>query len=76
VYLFISGLVLAHQPAVPRDIGRQDGREPALDPLCAQGSSRKTACAGRQPRVDSAFHCAPWVDTDQRLAITDLINRS
>jgi hypothetical protein len=26
------------EPAVSRDIGRQDGREPALDPLSAQGA--------------------------------------
>ena len=68
-----AGLVLAHQPAIPRDIGREDGREPALDPLCAQGTLRKAACAGRKPRVDSLLHCAPWVDTDQRLAIADFV---
>src|SRR4051812_47271759 len=38
--------------------------------------SRKAACAGPKPRVDSALHCAPWGDTDQRLAIADLVNRS
>jgi len=31
-----AGLVPFHETAVSRDIGRQNGREPALDPLCAQ----------------------------------------
>ena len=31
-----AGLVRFHQAAVSRDIGRENGREPALDPLCAQ----------------------------------------
>src|SRR5229473_7816121 len=30
--------ILAHQPAVSRDIGGKNGREPALYPLCAQRS--------------------------------------
>jgi hypothetical protein len=34
------GLVLAHQPRVTRDIGREDGGETALDPLCAHVASR------------------------------------
>jgi len=46
-----AGLVLAHQPAVSRDIGREDGCEPAFDPLSAQGSPprgalRKTGLPG------------------------------
>jgi hypothetical protein len=31
-----AGLVPFHQAAVSRDIGRQNGGEPALDPLCAR----------------------------------------
>jgi hypothetical protein len=31
-----AGLVPFHQAAVSHDVGRQNGREPALDPLCAQ----------------------------------------
>ena len=31
-----AGLVLAHQSAIAGDIGGEDGREPALDPLSAQ----------------------------------------
>src|SRR5258705_13340587 len=31
-------LVPFHQSVVARDIGRQNGRELALDPLCAQGA--------------------------------------
>src|SRR5262249_33102980 len=34
-----AGLVLAHQPAVPRYITREDGRQSALDPLCGHGAS-------------------------------------
>ena len=33
-----AGLIRPHQPAVSRDIGGENGREPALDPLSAQGS--------------------------------------
>jgi hypothetical protein len=33
-----AGLVPFHQTAVSGDIGCQNGREPALDPLCAQGA--------------------------------------
>ena len=31
-----AGLVLAHEAAVAGDIGGEDGREPAIDPLSAQ----------------------------------------
>jgi hypothetical protein len=40
-----AGLVPFHQTAVARDIGGQNGREPAFDPLCAQG-----ALPGRGPQ--------------------------
>jgi hypothetical protein len=33
-------LVGAHQPRIPGDIGRQDRRQPALDPLSAHPPSR------------------------------------
>jgi hypothetical protein len=31
-----AGLVLSHEAAISGDIGGEDGREPALDPLSAQ----------------------------------------
>jgi hypothetical protein len=50
-----AGLVLAHEPAVSRNIGREDGREPALDPLSAQmslpaalGQCAPGRCSGQQ----------------------------
>ena len=30
-----TGLIMAHQPAISGDIGGEDGRQPALDPLSA-----------------------------------------
>ena len=45
--------VLPHQPAVPRDIGREDGHEPALNPLFAQGSLPEATHASLKPPDDS-----------------------
>ena len=53
-----AGLVLAHQPAVPRDITREDGRQSALDPLCGHRTSLPTftlrRCGQRINRVRPA----------------------
>ena len=38
-----AGFVLAHQPAVAGDIGGENGREPAFDPLSAQRYSPRRA---------------------------------
>ena len=43
-------LVLAHQPAVARDIGRQDRRQPALDPLRSHGGPPEIAGSLRRCR--------------------------
>ena len=48
-----AGFVLAHQPAVARNIGHENGGKPALDPLFAQGALRETpasAAGGHLPK--------------------------
>jgi hypothetical protein len=57
-----AGFVPSHQPAVPRDIGRENGREPAFDPLFAQGSLPRGRYALGPPSEQSA----PAAGTDQR----------
>jgi hypothetical protein len=39
-------LVLAHQPRIARDIGRQDRRQPALDPFALRGIHRGSLPSG------------------------------
>src|SRR5215471_13892601 len=55
-----AGLVSFHQTAVSGDIGRQNGREPALDPLCAQDAlpGGRRGKPGRR-LVSTIALCAP-----------------
>src|ERR1041384_4016897 len=46
-----AGFVLPHKAAVPGSIGGEDGREPALDPLSAQGSLLRRDSGSLSTRV-------------------------
>jgi hypothetical protein len=48
-----AGLVPFHKTAVPRDIRRKDGGEPALDPLCTQAGLSGGRPAQARPLVGS-----------------------
>jgi hypothetical protein len=48
-----AGFIVAHQPAVSRDVGREDGREPAFDrsPLKVPSLGRPAWSVGRPRQV-------------------------
>ncbi len=58
-------LVLAHQPAVARDIGRQDRRQPALDPLHPHYCPpRRAVYLAPMPSADQPRSGSPLVQTE------------
>src|SRR5215469_3408189 len=61
-----AGFVLTHEAAISGDIGGENGREPALDPLSAQ-----CFLPGRLPNSQSA----PPMEDDQSDPIVRIINR-